>query len=246
MKSVPVYQQLKERIIDDIARGVLKPGDRVPSEHALVEAEGVSRMTANRALRELTSEGFVTRIHGSGTFVADAPAASHPLEVRDIADEIAQRGHRWSAEVRVQEKIRADAWVGQALELPGRSGVFHTQVVHSESGVPIQLEDRFVRKDFAPDFLAQDFTVSSPSAYLSAIAPLQTAEQVLRAEMPAHDVRKALAMQAQEPSLVILRRTWVDDRPVTCSRLYHPGARFELAGRFEPGKPAKPIPRNRS
>ena len=237
MKTIPVYQQLKDRIIDDIARGVLKPGDRVPSEHALVEAEGVSRMTANRALRELTSEGFVTRVHGSGTFVAEAQAASHPLEVRDIADEVAHRGHAWSAEVLLQEKVRADDCVREALQLPARKAVFHARVVHRENDSPLQLEDRFVRAGFAPDFLAQDFAQVSPSAYLSGITPLQTAEQTVRAEMPTHAVREALAMQEHEPTLVIVRRTWVDDQPVTCGRLYHPGARFELAGRFEPGKP---------
>ena len=236
MKTIPVYQQLKDRIIDDIARGVLKPGDRVPSEHALVESEGVSRMTANRALRELTSEGFVVRRHGSGTFVAEAQAASHPLEVRNIADEVSHRGHAWSAEVLVQEKTRADDWVRNALELTARSTVFHARVVHREDDLPIQLEDRYVRGDFAPGFLEQDFTQVSPSAYLPGITPLQTAEQVVRAEMPTRAVRDALAMQEHEPSLVIVRRTWVDDRPVTCGRLYHPGARFELAGRFEPGK----------
>ena len=202
MKPVPVYQQLKDLIIEDIAAGRLKPGDRVPSEHALVESEGVSRMTANRALRELNGEGVVTRVHGSGTFVAETAAASHPLEVRDIADEVTHRGHRWTADVLLQEKVRADTWVRQALELAGRRSVFHARVVHRENGSPIQLEDRFVRADFAPDFLEQDFTARSPSAYLSAITPLQTAEQVVRAEMPTGTVRKALAMQQHEPTPV--------------------------------------------
>ena len=70
----PRYQQVKDLIIDQISCGSLRPNDRVPSENELVEATGVSRMTANRALRELTSEGYVERIAGSGTFVADLKA----------------------------------------------------------------------------------------------------------------------------------------------------------------------------
>ena len=58
----------------------------------------------------------------------------------------------------------------------GRKPVFHARVVHREDGMPIQLEDRYVVVDFAADFLEQDFTVLTPSAYLSSISPLQDAE----------------------------------------------------------------------
>ena len=88
----PRYQQVKDLIIERIASGDLRPTDRVPSENELVETTGVSRMTANRALRELTSEGYVERRAGSGTYVADLKATSHLLEVRNIADEVARRG----------------------------------------------------------------------------------------------------------------------------------------------------------
>ena len=55
----PRYLQLKELIIRQISAGTLQPRDRVPSENELVDATGVSRMTANRALRELNDEGSV-------------------------------------------------------------------------------------------------------------------------------------------------------------------------------------------
>ena len=78
-QSKPRYQQLKESIIAKIYSGELQPSDRVPSENELVDATGVSRMTANRALRELNHEGYVERVAGVGTFVADLKAASHAL-----------------------------------------------------------------------------------------------------------------------------------------------------------------------
>ncbi len=48
------YLQIKRRILRQIADGSLKPGTRVPSENELVAKLKVARMTANRALRELT------------------------------------------------------------------------------------------------------------------------------------------------------------------------------------------------
>lgn len=233
-RSIPRYQALKDGILERIASGSLGPGDRVPSENELAESAGVSRMTANRALRELTDEGYLERVTGSGSFVADFRATSHPLEVRNIADEVAARGHRYAARVLVQELTVADSRVAAAFKTKAGTPVYHARVVHLENERPIQLEDRYVLPDFAGDFLDQDFTQRTPSAYLSSVSPLQDAEQVVRAEMPDSASGKALDMAAGEPCLVVTRRTFSGGAPVTYGRFIHPGSRFELSGRYSP------------
>jgi GntR family histidine utilization transcriptional repressor len=230
----PMYQQLKDLIIGRISSGELRPQDRVPSENELVEAMNVSRMTANRALRELTDEGYVERVAGSGTFVADFRAGSSILEVQNIADEIGRRGRTHTCEVLRQSRQHARGEVARALHIEQGSDVFHLLLVHHENGTPIQLEDRHVVADFAPDCLQQDFCRITPSAYLTAISPLQEAEQVVRAVQPNAAVRQRLLMAADEPSLVVMRRTWSHGRPVTFARLHHPGNRYELTGRYTP------------
>lgn len=230
----PRYQQVKDLIIERISTGELRPADRVPSENELVEAMKVSRMTANRALRELTDEGYLHRIAGSGTFVADFRAGSHVLEVQNIADEIGARGHRHSCQVLRQSLQHARGEVARALHVEQGTDVFHLLLVHRENGLPIQIEDRYVIASFAPQCLEQDFTRITPSAYLTAIAPLQEAEQVVRAAQPNAAVRARLNMHDTEPSLVVLRRTWANGRPVTFARLHHPGSRYELTGHYTP------------
>jgi GntR family histidine utilization transcriptional repressor len=230
----PMYQQLKDLIIGRISNGELRPADRVPSENELVEAMSVSRMTANRALRELTDEGYVRRIAGRGTFVSDFRAGSHVLEVQNIADEIEQRGHTHTCEVLRQTLQHARGEVAKALHVEQGSDVFHLMLVHYENESPIQLEDRHVVADFAPDCLLQDFSAVTPSAYLTAISPLQEAEQVVRAAQPNAAVRQRLKMADGEPGLVVMRRTWSHGRPVTFARLHHPGSRYELAGHYTP------------
>jgi len=79
-------------ILDNIGSGKWSTSARVPSENDIVKPFGVSRMTANRALRELRDEGVLVRIAGVGSFVADQHAHAHPLEIRSIADEIRRRG----------------------------------------------------------------------------------------------------------------------------------------------------------
>ena len=83
----PLYLQVKRHILDNIGSGKWGTSTRVPSENDIVKSFGVSRMTANRALRELRDEGVLVRIAGVGSFVADSSAHAHPLEIRSIAEE---------------------------------------------------------------------------------------------------------------------------------------------------------------
>jgi len=230
----PRYQQLKDLIIERISSGELKPSDRVPSENELVEAMSVSRMTANRALRELNDEGYVDRVAGRGTFVSDFRSQSHLLEVHNIADEIRLRGHSHSSRVIRQSLQHARGEVAKALHVMQGTDVFRLLLVHFENEIPIQLEDRHVLASFAPDCLAQNFAAITPSAYLTSKAPLQEAEQVVRAKLPNRAVQKHLQIDDREASLVVIRRTWSDGRPVTFARLHHPGSRYELTGHYTP------------
>lgn len=234
-----MYQQLKDLIIGRISSGELKPRDRVPSENELVNAMNVSRMTANRALRELTDEGYVDRVAGRGTFVADFRAQSHVLKVQNIAREIAARGHIHSCEIIRQSLQHARGEIAKALQVEQGADVFHLLLVHFENGAPVQVEDRYVLAEFAPQCMEQDFQQTTPSAYLTSVAPLQEAEHVVRAERPNAAVRQRLHMDEDEPCLVVIRRTWSRGRPVTFARLHHPGSRYELAGHYAPpGTPA--------
>ena len=243
-QTKPRYQQLKELIISRISTGELQPRDRVPSEHELVDATGVSRMTANRALRELNDEGYVDRVAGVGTFVADLKAAYHVLEVRNIADEVKLRGHVHRASVVKLERQIATPDIADLLHIAVDSSVNHVLVVHFENDVPLQIEDRYATTAFAPDFLLQDFGAVTPGAYLSGISPLQEAEHVVRATMPDARIQQHLQMGSDEPCLVVTRRTWAHGKPVTFARLYHPGNRFELTGHYAPPGTAKSNPQD--
>ncbi len=234
ISAKPRYQQLKDLIIDRIASGELQPSDRVPSEHELVESMHVSRMTANRALRELHDEGYVERVAGRGTFVSDLRSQSHLVAVQNIADEINARGHRHSSKVVRQSRQHARGEIAKALHVDQGTDVFHLLLVHFENGSPIQVEDRHVLAAFAPACLEQDFESVTPSAYLTSIAPLQEAEQVVRAVMPNAAVCNHLNLGEQEPTLVVMRRTWSNGRPVTFGRFHHPGSRYELTGHYLP------------
>ena len=185
-------------------------------------------------LRIRIVEGYVERVAGSGTFVSDYRARSDLLEVQNIADEIAQRGNTHSSRVVRQSLQHVRGEVAKALHIEQGTDVFHLLLVHAENALPIQVEDRYVLASFAPDCLLQDFSRVTPSAYLTSVAPLQEAEQAVRAKLPSLAIRDYLGMDADEASLVVIRRTWSKGYPVTFSRLHHPGRSYELTGHYTP------------
>jgi len=228
----PLYQQVKDYIVGRIVAGDWPEETRVPSENELTRELKVSRMTVHRALRELTAEGWLERVQGAGTFVAPPKPQSEILAVRNIAEEIAARGHAHSTEVHLLRRERARALEAKLLGLERGDPLFHSLIVHRENGVAVQLEDRYVNPRAAPDYLEQDFTAITPHKYLQDTAPIGEAEHVVTAVMPSAEERRLLEMKAGEPCLLLRRQTWSGGLPVTCARLLHPGERYRLGGRF--------------
>lgn len=230
--AVPLYKKVKNHIIGQIETGQLKPHQKVSSENQLVKMFGISRMTVNRALRELTDEGFLVRLAGVGTFVAEPKAQSHLLEVHDITDEIRARGHYYSREVLEHKFTTVSADILSRMSLPAGTKVFQCLILHSEQYMPIQLEKRYVSPIIFPGFGEVDLTKVSPYEYLMAEAPLQRAEHVVSAITAKNVVRTALQLKENEPCLLLERRTWVKDQVATYVQLYHPGTRYSLKDQF--------------
>jgi len=233
-KPAPLYAQLKEHVLQNIRSGLWRAGERVPSEHELVREFKVSRMTANRALRELMRSGVLARVAGVGTFVGDFTAAAHPLQIHNIAEEIRQRGHRHRALPVLLARVLPSDSVRSALGITASAGeVFHSLLVHLENEVVLQVEDRYVNPRLAPEYLGADFEKVTPHEYLMEVAPLQRVEHVVRAVMPAARIRGLLRLRAREPALLIERVTWSRGARASFALLYHPASRFELRGGFE-------------
>ena len=229
--SEPLYRQVKRHILARIADGALAEGAQVPSENELTRALGVSRMTAHRALRELTSEGVLRRVQGAGSFVAAARPESALFEVRNIAEEIAARGAKHSAEILSLEAVRAGPEEAAAFALKPGAKLFHSQLLHREDGVPIQIENRLVNPGFAPAYLKQDFTRTTPNQYLMSLQAPDAVEHLVEAVLPDRRQQKLLGIAGDEPCLLMTRRTWCKGQVVSRALLL--GRRYRLAGRQE-------------
>jgi GntR family transcriptional regulator, histidine utilization repressor len=231
--DLPAYEQVKAWIKQHIGSGQWRPGDPVPSEAALMQQFGISRMTVNRALRELAAEGLVTRVQGSGTRVAQLHRISSRLTIRDIHEEVVERGHVHTTRVIRADREKAGAEVAVSLGLRAGTTVFHTLLVHMENGVPIQYENRYVNPAAAPEYLDTDFTRTSPTLHLLRHAPLTEASYSIEACLPTAQEAKELAIKRTEPCLVMMRRTVSGAHVASVARLIYPGTRYSFAGQFQ-------------
>jgi GntR family histidine utilization transcriptional repressor len=230
--NAPAYQGIKDFILARIHAGEWAEGDQVPSENELARDFNVARMTVNRALRELTAEQVLTRVQGSGTFVARPKYESTLVAIRSISDEIVARGHRYHAKVLHIGGEIADAALADEMQLKAGSTLFHSRVLHFENDEPVQLEERWVNPAVAPDYALQDFTNTTPNQYLVRVAPLQRVEYRIEALAADEVTRDWLSMDDAEPCLVLHRRTWSQGVVASVANLWHPGSRYRFTGHF--------------
>jgi GntR family histidine utilization transcriptional repressor len=97
----------------------------------------------------------------------------------------------------------------------------------------VQLEERYVNPQVVPDYLEQDFTAMPPSEYLVRNVPFDQIEHVVDAVLPTAEQAERLAMEPTDPCLLLTRRTWSRNTPVTWVRCLHPASRYSLGSRFK-------------
>ena len=222
------YIVIKQHICQKIESGQWPQHYKVPSENELTQQFSVSRMTARRALQELTEQGILIRAQGSGTFVATFKSQSSLLEIRNISDEINERGHKHHAKQLILKSIAVTEEIAILLNLKNNEHVFFSQVLHFENDQPIQLEQRYVNAELVPEYLCQDFTKTTPHEYLSAVAPLTEATHEIEAILAANDICQLLNISDSTPCLQVKRRTWSSKGVVSLAILTAPGNKYRL------------------
>lgn len=231
-EAVPAFRQIKEYLLAEIHAGHWKEGDAIPSEQALARQFGVSRMTVNRAVRELTDEQVLSRVQGSGTYVAQQKYQATLVEIRSIAEEVRARGHVHRSELHLLERSKATDGLAKQFGVKAGHALFHSVIVHFENDVPIQVEDRWVNAVVAPEYMQQDFTHVTPNEYLMAAAPLQGVQYSIEAVAAPREIADMLRMAAKEACLVLHRKTLSKGQVASVATMWHPGERYRFAGSF--------------
>ncbi|ORV54919.1 GntR family transcriptional regulator [Mycobacterium florentinum] len=147
--GVPLHRQLFLVLHDEIDRGVLAPGDALPTEQTLCDQFGVSRITVRRALADLADQGYIERRHGIGSFVREHGPADLPVAGGSYMDGLRQAQFETEVDVLELDSRRPPRPVADALETSGE--LLHIVRVRRQrrTGEPLMVTEAWLPNELA-------------------------------------------------------------------------------------------------
>jgi GntR family histidine utilization transcriptional repressor len=232
----PIWQQIRRALADPILNGKWPPGTRIPTEALLTKKFGISRMTASKAVQQLVADGLVQRRRKVGTLVSERALERPVFEIWDIADLVARNGGAYAYRLLECRKLGPDPERRELLGVSVRTPLLWMRCMHMSNGTPIQLEERLINIDAAPNITCQPLEIQGPSSWLLSHVPWTDAEHKISAREAPPEVAAELQVTPGTACLVVDRRTWNASTPVTLARLWHPDSRHNLVGHFRPAR----------
>ncbi|WP_413736407.1 UTRA domain-containing protein [Sodalis sp. RH21] len=232
-KNLPIHLEIQRDIKNRIQSGEWKPGDRVPTEIALMEIYKCSRMTVNKAISSLVSAGFIIRKRRSGSFVA-SPRVDEPLvALQDIRAEVLATDRIYSFAI-LHREIRhlEDSIEAEHIGVPLNARMLCVEVMHYADNLPFALETRQINLSVVPEVADETFTDVPPGGWLLGRVPWTEGEHSLRAISADEELSNQLRIAAGTACISIARRTWLAGDLITFVRLIYPGERHRFVVRF--------------
>ena len=237
--SVPTLS-LHAQILADIEGRILSgewpPGHRIPYEHELTALYDCSRMTVSKALTQLVRAGLIERRRKAGSFVIQPLGQSALLEIRDVAAEVAALGLPYAFAVLGRNKRRTTRADRDRLSVAAGAPVLSVVCRHDAAGRPFCHENRLISLTAVPEAAEELFEAISPGPWLLAKSPWTSAEHRIRAAAADRAIAENLRLAEGAPCLVVERRTWMTEQPVTHVTFAYPAGAHELVANFTPSQ----------
>lgn len=194
--STPLYIQVKAWMLEQIDAGVFRPHRRIPSERALSERFGISRMTVRQALLELIQEGRLYARVGKGTFIAEPPISQPLRGLTGFSEDMRSRGIVPTSRVLRAEIVAVPAGSRHALRLRTGDRVLVLQRLRLADGAPLTIEtahltfpgiDLLATHDLTGslyDVLRSEFGIVPASAEMEAVARRARPQEIALLDMP--------------------------------------------------------------
>ena len=157
MKSgaLPLYQQISELLIRDIAAGRLIDGERLPPERDMAASLGIAVGTLRQALKDLAAKGMLTRVQGSGNYVRARPDAESVYALFRL--ELAAGGGLPTAQVLAVDRLAKPAHLPAFGTDPEGHRIRRLRFL---SGVPAAVEEIWLDGGYVPRIAPEDLSES--------------------------------------------------------------------------------------
>jgi len=229
-----LYQRILSDIRGRILSGEWPPGHRIPFEHELSAEYRCSRMTVNKAMSELARSGLIERRRRSGSFVSRPRSQAAILEIQDMQAEVEALGLPYRYELLSRRSRTATPQDEHEAGLATGTSLLELTCRHFAGISPFCLEERVISLAAVPEAADESFEDEAPSPWLVGHVPWNAAEHRIRAVSADAHLAEFLEVPRHSACLVVQRRTWLGDTPVTDVRLTYAGETHSLVARFAP------------
>ena len=228
---VPLYHQLKTALLEQIEAGRWRPGDRLPTEDALISQFRVSKITVRQALRDLAEMGYIRHEQGRGTFVQGPPLEEGPRNLTSFTSEM--RGHGLAATSRVLEQgvVNGTDQIASRLDSEEGAPLFRLRRLRLAEGEPIGLQTAYIPMRLVPGIEKLSFADASLYEILASrysLYPAVARESHQAVPVP-EDAAMHLRVAAGSPALSAERLTRLaDGRPLEYVHSIMRGDRYKI------------------
>lgn len=206
----PIYVTISDDLRSQITGGTLAVGDQVPTEAALCERYGVSRMTVRQALDTLVTSGYVARRRGKGTFVISQKAERSASVLLGFEEDTRLRGMTPTTRVLGIGWTRAGREESQLLGLTADDRVMQVDRLRSVNGEPIGINHIVLLEKWGGLLKDEDFGRSLYSVVKAVLDDeVKEADQRIEASPANPEQAELLQVNPGAPLLRIVRTTYL-------------------------------------
>jgi GntR family transcriptional regulator len=234
-EGIPIYVQIRESLRGEITQGILKRGQKLPSEQELASQFMVSRMTIRASIEDLVDEGLLYRRHGVGTFVAYPHLQRDHTRLTSFFDKAENDGVQIRATLLCREVLPAKAKIAEALDIPPGSKVIRVKTLRFADNVPITVHDAYIPHKLFAGILNEDLEVQHLWNLFEKYGyKVKRAIQRLEAREAAKDIASLMKIKEGAPILFKERTVYADDgTPVEFTYCYNRGDVYSLTVALE-------------
>lgn len=238
--ALPLYEQLKNIIAEQIKNGELKPEQQIPSERELCEKYQVSRITVRQAIALAEHEGLVVRTHGRGTFVSPNTKIEQGLsKVSNFQETLSTLGLVGSTSIHKADIIPNNFILSRLLENGLTEQIVNLQLIGSGNDEPIVFYDSFFSLELGQRMMAaakKAMAKQIPFSTLDLYKTFQTelnvmpthAEQTFEATIADEFLADVLKIEKGAPIFRVSSIVYADKKTIEYKEAYYRGDKYKF------------------
>ncbi len=214
--ALTAYEQVKEDIKFKIAHDVYKVGDKLPTNIQLCDIYDVSRITINRALSDLESEGYIQRFQGKGCFVRLKEINQSISHFYSFTEELKKMGYVPNAKIISYSLIPADEEQARQLDIAAGEELVYIKRLRYADDVAVALDRSYLPLKYIPNF---DISILTGISLYDVIEKHygfrpNHSEETIEAINISEDDAKLMGIKTGTPVLLVKRVSFYNDKKV--------------------------------